>query len=264
MSAKAITYNSHDFQDANFRTKDIIYRNLPEKVIDIELKARKDGFLITNAYYSSKDISISGTLTRDTEANLRTSIDSMKESLHVDEANLDIDDGGSTIRYVASVASIDIPEEHYHITQVPYRITFRCQPFGHSTSSVTSTNSITSTPYSTTINPTGSAPPSPSLKWTCDGAPTAAITQIVFTNTTNGDSITIPSLVLDANGDYLVIDTNLMTVKKSYDGGAEVDVDFTGIFPRFNATSNSYSVAITGGGATWALDQEIVYFPAYL
>lgn len=262
--AKAIVYNTYDLQTTNFRTKDIIYRNFPEKVIDIELNSRRDGFRLVNTYYNTKDIVVSGTLTKDTEAELKTTLDAMKEALHTDEANLDIDDGGTTIRYVCSVDSISVPEEHYHITQIPYQIVFRCQPFGHLTTSVTNTNSISSTPYSTTINPTGSAPPLPTLKWICDGAPTAAITQIVFSNTTTGDSITIASLALDASGDYLVIDTDAMTVKVSHDGGAATEVDFTGVFPRFKAVNNSYTVTVTGGGATWALDQLITYYPAYL
>ncbi len=262
--AKNITYNSFSLQDSYFRTKDIIYRNMPSKVIDLEPNARRDGFRLVNTYYEMKDITVSGTLTRDTEANLKTSLDSMKEALHSDEAALDIDDGGGTIRYVCSVEAVDVPEEHYHITRIPYQITFRCQPFGHATTSVTETNSINSTPFSTTINPTGSAPPSPSLKWTCDGAPTTPITEIVFSNTTTGDSITVESLAMDASGDYLIIDTDEMTVKVSHDGGAATEVDFTGVFPKFNATSNSYTVTITGGGATWALDQEITYYPAYL
>lgn len=259
--AKAISYNTHDFQNSYFRTKDIIYRNLPEKTIDMELKSRRDGFFITNTYYTSKDITISGTLTRDTEANLKTSLDSMKEALHIDEANLDIDDGGTTIRYVASVASIEVPEEHYHITHVPYRITFRCQPFGHLTTSVTSTNSISSNPYSTTINPTGSAPPSPILKWTFVSG--SAISQIIFANITTSDTITVATLALDAAGDYLEIDTDELTVMTSYDGGTAVNSDFTGVFPSFKTISNSYTVTITTGGA-FSLLQSIVYYPAYL
>ena len=267
MSAKAISYNSFDFQDSNFRTKDIIYRNLPNKTIDLEPNARRDGFRLINTYYNSKDIVISGTLTRDTEANLKTSLDSMKEALNTDESNLDIGDGSGTIRYIASVASIDIPEEHFNITHIPYKIVFRCQPMGKTTTTTVDTKSITeasASPYTGTINPTGSAGPLPTLKWLCAGIPTAAITQIVFNNTTTTDSITIASLALDADGDYLEIDIDAMTVKVSHDGGAATDIDFTGVFPKFIASSNSYSVTMTGGGATWTLTQTITYYPLYL
>ena len=266
MSAKSITFNSYSLQDSNFRTRDIVYRNMPEKVIDLEPNVRRDGFYIVNTYYSQKSITISGTLTRDTEANLKTTLDAMKEALNTNEANLDIGDGGGTMRFEATVESIDIPEEHYNITQVPYRITFRCQPFGKATSTTTDTKAIdenSDDPYTNTFNPTGSAPPSLVLKWTCDGNPTAAITAISFENVTTGETITVSGLVLDADGDYLEIDTDNMTVKYSVNGGAKTDIDFVGVFTSFVPGANSYSVTFTGGGATWDIEQTIVYYPSY-
>lgn len=265
--AKNITFSNFDLQTSYFRTKNIIYRNLPNKNIDLEPNSRRDGFRLIDTYYNLKDIVISGTLTRDTEANLKTSLDSMKEALYVDEANLDIDDGSGTIRYVCSVESIRVPEEHYNITQIPYNITFRCQPFGKTTTSTNDSKTITNAstvPYTSTVDPVGSAPPLPILKWTCSGAPTAAITQIIFENTTTTDLITVGSLNLILNNDYLEIDCDAMTVKAVQNGGAEAEIDFTGVFPKFEATSNSYKVTITGGGATWTLDQDIDYYSTYL
>ena len=265
--AKTITFNSFNLQDSNFRTKDIIYRNYPGRTIDLEPYPRRDGFRFVNSYYEQKDIIVNGTLTRDTQANLKTSLDSLKENLHTEEGNLDIDDGGTTLRYVCTVAAVNVPEEHYHITRVPYSISFRCQPFGKATSSTVDAKSITqasASPYLNTFDPTGSIGPRPVLKWTTSGAPTSAITQISFDNTTSSDVITVGSLVLDASGDYLEIDTENMTVKVSYDGGAATEVDYTGVFPLFDAGSNSYEVTITGGGATWTLNQDITYFATYL
>lgn len=261
--AKTITYNSFSFQDSDFLTQDIIYRNMPAKVIDLEPLARRDGFRIVNTYYDSKVITISGLLTKDTETNLRTSIDSMKEALSINEANLDITDGAATIRYVATVESIDMPEEHYHITSIPYRISFKCQPFGKATSATTTTNSFSTTPYSNSINPTGSANAYPKLKWTCTTAPTAAITQIDFINSSTNDSISVTSLAMDANGDYLEVDTDAMTVKVSHDSGPAAEVDFSGVFPLFYSNTNSYTVSVTCAG-TFALRQDFIYYPAYL
>ena len=264
---KSITFNSFDLQDSNFRTKDIIYRNYPARTIDLEPYPRRDGFRFVNSYYEQKDISVRGTLTRDTEANLKTSVDNLKENLHTEEANLDIGDGATTIRYVCTVSSVDVPEQHYHITQIPYSITFRCQPFGKATSSTVDAKTITqadSSPYANTFDPTGSMGPRPVLKWALSGAPSAAVTQISFENTTVSDTITVGSLTLDADGDYLEIDCENMTVKVSYDGGAATEVDYTGVFPLFNAGSNSYETTVVGGGATWTLNQDITYFKTYL
>lgn len=266
--AKSITFNTFNLQDSDFRTKDIIYRNFPVRIIDLEPNARRDGFRFINSYYELKDITVSGTLTRDTEANLKISLDNLKENLQTEEGNLDIDDGGTTLRYVCTVASTNIPEEHYHITRVPYSISFRCQPFGKETSTTTDANTITEAspdPFvDTDFNPTGSIGPRPVLKWTLDGAPSAAITQISFENTTTSDTITVGSLTLDASGDYLEIDTEAMIVKAVQSGGGEAEVDYTGVFPLFDAGSNSYKTTITGGGAAWTLDQTITYFATYL
>jgi len=265
--SKSITFNSFSLQDTNFLTKDIIYRNLPSRSIDIEPYSRRDGFRLVDSYYNLKDISVAGMLSRDTEANLKTSLDDMKKALNVEEANLDIGDGAGTMRYVCTVASIDIPEEHYHITNLPYKIVFRCEPFGQATSTTTITRTVTGSPASvfTTV---GSAPQLPIFKWVCTGAPSAPITQIVLrvynTDGTPSDmSITVPSLALDANGDYLEIDTNLMTVKVSHDGGAATEIDYSGVFPFVCSGANSYDVVVSGGG-TFNLTETIVYYAKYL
>ena len=266
MAAKSIQYNGFDLQTSSFRTRDIISRNLPQKIIDLSLLSRRDGFRLTNSYYTEKNIRIIGTVSSDTEANLRTSVDSMKEALHVDESNLDITEGGATIRWVCSVDNINIPEQHYHITRVPYNINFKCQPFGKETSSTNDSNSITQAsadPYADTLDPTGSAPPRPILKWTVSGTPSSDITAISFNNLTTTDVITVSGLALNGAGEYLKIDTDAMTVVQNI-GSGDVEVDFTGVFPTFKATSNSYEVTITGGGATFTLDQDIDYFASYI
>jgi len=265
MSAKSITFNGQNLQDSYFLTKDIIYRNLPSKSIDIEPNSRRDGFRLINSYYNSKDIEVSGTLSRDTEANLKTSLDTMKSLLNIQSGNLDIDDGGSTIRYVGSVASIEIPEEHYNITTLPYKIVFRCQPFGKATTTTTLTRAVTAS-ISATLTILGSAPTLPVFKWVCNGAPSAPITQIVLTNAISPytSTITVPSLALDASGDYLEIDISAMTVKVSHDGGAATEIDYSGVFPYVGAGANTYTVTVTGGGGSFNLTETVVYYHSYL
>lgn len=263
----SIQFNNYSLQDNDIRVKDIIYRNLPEKIINLEPKIRRDGFRLINTYYSEKEIKVAGSVTKDTSAELKVKVDAMKEALHIDEANLDIDDGGTTIRWICSVKEINVPEQHYHITRIPFNISFVCQPFGKSITNTNDLKTITNastSPYVNTINPVGSAPPLPTLKWTLDNIPTTPITQIVFANSTTGDSITVSSLALDATGDYLEINCDNMTVKVSHDGGSATSVDYSGVFPTFVTGSNSYSVTITGGGASWILNQDINYYSLYI
>lgn len=262
--AKAITYNSFSLQDDNWRTKDIIYRNYPSRTLDLEPLARRDGFRLVNSYYTTKEIRISGSVTADTEAALRALVDNMKKALNETEQTLAIDDGGSNVQWTCSVSSIDVPEEHYHITRVPYSISFRCQPFGTAAASTTNTNSITNTASETSsIVVVGSAAPRPVITWTVSGSPSSAITAIQFVNNTTGDTFAVSGLVLSGNGDYLELDTENMTVAYNT-GSGEVTVDFTGVIPTFVTSTNSYTTTMTGGGASKTLVQSIVYSASYL
>jgi len=266
MSEKNISYNSYDLQTEHFITKNIIYRNAPEKEINLQQISRNDGFVLQNTRFTQKQITVEGFLSEDSEASLKSTLDAMKAALSQNEKNLDIDDGGTTMRFVCSVESINIPEDFYHISDVPYSIKFKCQPFATSTNSVTSTNTITqssSSPFTDSIVTVGSYGPKPKIKILCADTPATDITQIVFNNTTTNESITVLNLVLDNTGDYLEIDCDEMTVKSSYDGGTATQIDFTGVFPSFIAGTNTYSITITGG-TTFSLTESIVYYPNYI
>lgn len=264
MSVKNVTFHSFSLQDDNWRTKDVVYRNLPQKVLNLEPLSRRDGFRFVSSFYSDKEITISGSVTADTEAALKILVDNMKSALHSNESNLDIDDGGTTTRWVASVSRINVPEEHYHITRVPFEISFTCQPFGKLTTATTDTNSIVNTSsLSDSVVIAGSAPARPVIRWTVSGSPSAAITAISFTNSSLGDVIAVTGLSLSGDGDYLEIDTENMSVVQNT-GSGEVELDFTGVFPRFAAGTNAYSVAVTGGGATRTLNQLLTYYQSYL
>lgn len=266
--AKNITVNGLSLQNTNSITQDIIYRNLPTKTFNTQQKSRNDGFILQSSYYTEKNISVSGNLSCSSEASLKSKINEIKEAMIDDEFDVDIEDGGTTIRYVCSLDSFSVPEKHYHITNVPFSLSLKCQPFGKATTATTSSNSITnasSSPYVVTINPTGSIAPKPTIKWEIiTSTPSADITQIVFTNSNSGDTITISSLTLDAVGDYLEIDCENMTSKVSYNGGAETDIDYTGVFPSFATNTNSISTTFTGGGASFVVKQTLSYYPKYI
>lgn len=265
--AKSITYNSQSLQDSYILTKDIIYRNVPNKSLDIEPYSRRSGFRLVNSYYNYKDITVAGTISRDTEANLKTTIDSLKLSLNADEGNLDIGDGSTTIRFNASVIAFEIPEEHYNITNVPFKIVFRCQPFGKSTTLTSDSQTISTASYSNTLTGIGSAEFYPVIRFICAGVPTAAITQIRFTNTDTSASnttsiIQVNNLTLNNTNEYLEINTENMTVKV-YDGSTLTEVDYTGVFPIFGPGTNTYSVNVTCSGS-FSLTQSIQYYAKYL
>ena len=255
--ADSITYDNFSLQDTHWKTKNIRYKNLPERSIDLETIAREDGFKIVNVGHDRKIIEVEGMLVTNTNSTMRTLLDSMKSSLRTKEKNLDIAYGGSTIRYEATVQDIEIPDDFYHITACPYRIIFVCQPFGKSTTPVSSSyNNVTGSTYTNSINVTGSAEPRPVIQFTVDSE--TSLTKIQFQNkpvdaVTN--SITV-SQSFNA-GNVLIIDCGERTVKLNGNNS-----DFTGVFPTFYPSTNSITITFTS--TAHQVDTLITYYPSYL
>src|SRR3989304_3849535 len=70
-------------------------------------------------------------------------------------------------------------------------------------------------------------------------------------------------ILFHSNVSHSEIDIYDMSVVQSI-GAGEVEIDFTGVFPRFNTGTNSYSVTLVGGGASKTLNQSITYNASYL
>lgn len=261
-----IKFNGNDLQTtasaaSTILTRDILYRHLADKVINIQEDTIRDGFSLIDVQYRNKIISLSGWLKSDTAANLKTLVDNFQGYLRPKEKNLDIETyggSGSYIRYTCTCRSINIPEEHWHITQVPYDAEFMCIPYGISPSLFTINlnggGNIAASPYSESVNFTGSYKPNPVITITVVAE--TDMTAIKFENTTKSDWIQVARSF--AAAEVLVIDCNNETVQ--VDG---TDVDFTGVFPSFDPDSNSLKVTTTDSGA-FNITVSITYHPTYL
>lgn len=256
-TATSITFNSFSLQSSTYRTENIVYRHLASKVIDSKPEPRRGGFDIIDTFYSQKEIRITGWILSDSKENLRIAIDNLKKALVPEEKSLDIGYGDDIIRHTATVRDMSVEEEHHHITRIPYEIIFLTLPWGTDSNSIEVTESITTSPFNDSIVIEGSYGPFPILRWTVVGTPSAAVTELSFQNNTTGDEIDVTNLSLAANGNYLEVDTNEMTVKEN-----GTNIDFDGVFPSFDTSTNSYTVTITGSGFT--LNQSITYYPTYL
>jgi hypothetical protein len=258
MAVTTISFNGFSLQSTTYLTGNILYRLLPSKQIDNMLDYRRGGFNVVDTYYTQKSITVTGWIVGGSVAALRTAIDAMKAALYPQEQLLVINDGSGAVQYTATLQSLDITEDYYTITQVPFSAVFMALPWCTDTTPGTDTQTLTSTPYTGSINVGGSFGPFPVIRWTVNGTPGGGITAITFTNTTTGDWITIPLLTLTSNAHYLELDLNLMTVIQ--DGTTAKD--FTGVFPSFMPGVNAYTVAITGSG--FNVTQLITYYPTYL
>lgn len=250
-----LLFDSYDLQTTNIKTRSIHHKHYPNRVIDIESNLRVADFVFVSSYWDKKIITVKGSIVTDSANTLRTVIDAMKNKLQGTEKNLDVDYGDGVMRYTATVQSLEIPDDFYYISLVPFTIEFLCQPYGKSTTSTNSSkDDITTSPVSHSLTVTGSSDPLPTITLTVDNETT--MTAIQFENNTTNDTITITRAFADA--EVLVIDCENQTVKVD-----DVNVDFDGVFPRFSNGTNNCIITITDGGA-FNVDLDIDYYPHYL
>jgi hypothetical protein len=254
----SITFSGFSLQNDTYRVENIEHRHLANKIIDRKDKPRRGGFDIVDTFYNQKEIAISGWILADTKENLRIAVDNLKRNLNPQEENLDINYGDDIIRYKATVSNMTVQEAHYHITRIPFNITFLTLPWGTESNSLDDSKTITTSTYTNSINVGGSYGPFPILRWTVSGTPTTEVSKIKFENKETNDFIEVPGLSLSSSGSYLEIDIENMTVME----GGTTNKDFEGVFPFFISSTNSYETTVSGSGFT--LVQKITYFPTYL
>jgi len=260
-SIKNISFNAYSLQDTSNKekqrlTRDIHYRQLPDKVINLRQQSVRDSFDIKNIRYSQKIITASGWLISDSETHLRTLRDEFMDALRAKEGNLDITDDSGTIRFTATVQAIDIPEEFWNITQLPFTIEFLCEPFGKATTSDTSNSWRNITSNTTkTFSITGTYNAKPIITMTVNSE--TNMTVFKLTNTSTGDWIQVEADFNTSNKDTLVINSIDETVKLN---GA--DQDFTGVFFELCPNTNNLKIEIMADA--FNIDLAIEYWPTYL
>ncbi len=249
-----ITFNSYNLQDSNYITKKVTHRKFPSRIILSEPKSRRDGFNVVDKYYERKVIILEGIIVAATASALRTKIDDLKKNIRGTDKEFDIDYGGETIRYKATVQSIDIPEDFFHITFVPFVIELLCHPLGTATSTTNhSDDNIIASPHNSSLTITGSESPLPVITLTVDAE--TDMTVLKFKNTTTNTEIIITRAFSAA--DIIIIDCDNLTVKVN-----GTSVDFTGLFPEFDPGSNNYTITITDSGA-FNVDLDVDYFQTF-
>lgn len=241
-SGDSIVFNDFGLQNSSIVSRYAKHEAAPERQF-IEFNVpRSDGMNLQDVFNRRKMIQIKGNLKKDTNAELLDAMDEMKKFMRGINKILKITEGSLIRRYVATLQNpqnLFIRRDHYHITWVPFEMTFKClTPFGLSENRKIYTNlSITSSPFTKELVHDGSA----------DGARLQTIIQfnaadtvskVSWENTTNDDKIEI-TRTFNA-GDILIIDgeTGLVTVNS-------VEVNRDGFPPTLNVDSNSFILTIT-------------------
>lgn len=256
----SISFNNYSLQSASYRTRTMQHTNQPNKFVQMESRARADGFNIVNVRYQTRTIEVEGMLSAADRASLVALIDTMKLNLNGVSGNLDIAYGNETRRYFATVQSLDLPEDFYNITSVPYKIIFVCaDPFGYPTSSgIASIPGVTTMLKDLVVTVSGSINSDPVLFVTINSG-TVGMNLVTFSNELTGEVIIIskPNAAVFNQGDILIINSRTKQVQINGSG-----LDYTGRFPTMNPPSAQLRVAIQGSQVNY--DLVVRYLPAYL
>lgn len=206
--------------------------------------ARQRGASLLNSELKEKTFKMEGTITGTSLANLEANVDTFKELVSRSNKNLDIEYAGGTRRFVATASKINIPRDFFNITFVPFEVEFLCSAgvgTDITTTSVAVTG-ITTLIRTTSVSVLGTI--SPPMKTTIDITAATAITKVELL--VNGDKLTLTTSI--TAGMQIIFDEGVLKVTKD---GAEVD--YTGIFPKFDIGSNSYTLTFTGTSLTYNL-----------
>lgn len=245
------SFNGYALQNSSFVSQVIQHTQAPDRIIQVEPRARDDGGSVVSALYSQRVITITGKLFAATQAALDAKIDELKQNLSgvaSIEGTLDIDFNGTTRRYIATVQKLEIPEDFYNITFIPYTVEFLCStPFGRDTAS-----GIVNFPGKTgqlnfTVTVSGTYASKPAFKLTVNSATSFNLISVI--NVTRNETINVsPTAASFSPGDVVVIDSS---VKRVYVNGS--GLDYSGIFPQLNPGANNFTINITAGAVNYDL-----------
>jgi len=256
MARREVTYDSFDLQNANIAIKRAQHFGGATKRLDIEDKGNENRQTMMNAWYKQKIIIVDGYLSDSSESALHSRIDDFKEALDKKDANLDIAYSGSTRRYKATPRVVDIPEDFYNLSWVPYHIEFICvDPFGYDTTDNSySLDSTSTASLSATVTFWGNFSPDPTIIATIEDVGT--LTEWKLKNDDNGDELTIATAFADAD----IINVSTLTKKVTWNGS---EIGYAGYIPRWNDGSNNFTMT-QNGGTEVTVDLSFTYTPKYL
>lgn len=260
MAAYNITFNGYSLQNSSFRTRIIQHTNIPSKLIQAEARARADGLTVVNVRYSSRQIEVEGLLTAATRQAAVDLIDAMKLNLNGASGTLLIDYGGSQRMYIATVDSLELPEDFFNISSIPYKVSFYCaDPFGYATTSGNlSFSAITAMLNDTLITLSGSIDADPVVQLTLTTA--VGMSLLTVSNENTGEVIIVSKPGGNfSNGDVVTLDTRRKLAQINGSG-----IDYTGRFPTLRADGTVQRLRVAIQATNVSYSEIITYSPRYL
>lgn len=240
------TFNSFSLQDSNFITERIVFKGYAQRE-NVRAKVnRREGIKLLASEFGEKEVRIEGKLIASSASDLQSKLDGLKKALTVEEGSLIIEAGRT---FLATVADLTIPDEHYNQTRAPYEITFiLTNPFaeGDQLSVVQNVTSGIFT-FSGLINISGTLFSRPSISYTPpSNTGSTYIRKIELYHIPTGQTTTVSGFGSGSNQGLSY--QNALTINMdnftSLEGAS--DIGNTGAFPRFDPGNNNYTLTATG------------------
>lgn len=247
--------------DVGILVNDFKITDLPTKIAALFALANANRSVIPNVDYPSRAVSLSGVIKGSSQSDLDSRIDVFNGYLRAKDGNLDIEKGGATRRFIATLNSLSIEQKGSHFI-AKWSAGFMCtNPFGRDIVATTALSATgrTSSSYADAYTFLGTAPFQLPVVTIEINSVTDGDGYLSFGNASNGQSVNITGVTFQA-GDILVInpaDENGELVKLNGD-----PVDYTGAVPEFEpgATTFNYSDGFTARN----FDILIEYYKMYL
>ena len=211
-----------------------------------------DGWGELNYFLREKTVTMRGRIKSESKEELYREVDRFKRAIVQSEQNLDIKVNGVIRRAKASLMSPEsiFDREHYHVTFLPFEITFRAlEKFKETQRDITTITGLTGDFIEEVYN-YWNAKANPVAVFTFDSA--SGVNEISMD--IGWEIITISESI--SAWDILTIDVENKQVLLN-----SIDTDYIWTFPQLNVWNNSYNITVNG---TSNFSFTIYYFNTYL
>jgi Phage tail protein len=241
----AVSFDSNNIQtytpvtDVGIIVNDILIADLPDKIANLYALANANRSVIPNVDYPSRKIGLSGSIKGSSQSDLDSRVDVFKGYFNGKDKNLDIEVGGATRRFIATVNAISIVRRGSH-DFATFTVELICsEPFGRDIVDTTALSALarTGSSYADAYSFLGTAPFQLPLVTILINTVTGGDAYLSFGNANNGQSVNITGVTF-ADGDEIEIDSVNKTVKVNGQ-----PVDYTGAIPEFEPGDTTFNYA---------------------
>lgn len=240
-------------------TSHILDDDMPDiRISDFPL-ARQDGQKFVSAYFGQKTVKLDGVIKSTTASGLDGQVDNFKLKLYPKAVGqLTVGRLTGDRLYNVVVKSLTITRDSADTTRAPYSAEFSVESgFGVEPTywAMTTFSGVTVSPFQFDVLTSGTAPFQPEIRIKAQAASQWGL--LTIKNLATGDIINFSKVW--AVSDNMSIQTNHASVLVNGSG-----ITYSGVMPRFLATSGVNTLVITALSGTQTFDIAVLYQPVYL